>query len=168
MRAAAAGLTRRRCYSASRMCLSARLAARARALHAHAASVAPALVLLAALIPQWAPAEPCKLGRAGELPVTMQNMQPLVHAAINDKDAVFIADSGAFFSVLTLAGAHQFNLILEPAHAGFRLGGIGGQAQAWVTTVQTFTLFNLKLPKVPFLVESNDLGPGVVGVLGQN
>lgn len=98
----------------------------------------------------------------------MQNMQPLVHAAIDGKDALFIADSGAFFSILTLAGARQFNLSLEPANPSFRLGGVGGQAEAWVTTVKTFTLFNLNLPKVPFLVESNDLGPGVVGVLGQN
>ncbi len=98
----------------------------------------------------------------------MEGMQPLVHAAINGKDALFIADSGAFFSTLTPAGAHQFNLTLEPANPHFSLGGVGGEAQTWVTTVRTFTLFKMDLPKVPFLVAGNDLGHGAIGLLGQN
>jgi tetratricopeptide (TPR) repeat protein/predicted aspartyl protease len=115
-----------------------------------------------------AAAEPCKLGRAGELPVTMEGTRPLVHAAINGSDALFIADSGAFFSTLTSAGARQFDLPLTATAPGFYLQGVGGNARAWVTTVKTFTIFNMNLPKVPFLVTDNDLGHGAVGVLGQN
>jgi tetratricopeptide (TPR) repeat protein len=115
-----------------------------------------------------AAAEPCKYGRAGDLPVTMEGMQPLVHAAINGKDALFLADSGAFFSILTTAGARQFDLPLEHANPAFALSGIGGDAQAWVTTVPTFTIFKLDLRKVPFLVADNDLPHGAIGVLGQN
>ena len=55
--------------------------------HCRGASV---LVLLA-IAAGPAAAEPCKLARFAELPVTMQGMRPLVHAAINGKDAMFIA-----------------------------------------------------------------------------
>jgi tetratricopeptide (TPR) repeat protein len=126
------------------------------------------LALLAAVIASGAAAAPCKYGRAGELAVTMQGMQPLVHAAINGRDAIFIADSGAFFSILTPAGAREFNLSLQPASPNFALMGVGGNAQAWVTTVPTFTIFNMDLRKVPFLVAGNDLGHGAIGLLGQN
>jgi len=108
------------------------------------------------------------MGRAGVLAVTMEDMQPLVHAAINGKDALFIADSGAFFSMLSPAAAHQFNLTLEHVNHNFTVHGVGGASQVWMTTVQTFTIFNLDLPKVPFLVVDNDMGHGAIGVLGQN
>jgi tetratricopeptide (TPR) repeat protein/predicted aspartyl protease len=108
------------------------------------------------------------MGRLAELPVTMEGMRPLVHAAINGKDALFIADSGAFFSVLTPAAAREFNLRLEPTSVYFNLIGANGAAQTWITRVPKFTIFNIDVPKVPFLVAGNDLGHGAVGVLGQN
>jgi tetratricopeptide (TPR) repeat protein/predicted aspartyl protease len=123
---------------------------------------------MAVIAAEPAAAEPCKLGRAGELPVTMEGTRPLVHAAINGNDALFLADSGAFFSTLTFAGARQFDLSLTPTAPGFYLQGVGGNARTWLTTVKTFTIFNMNLPKVPFLVADNDLGHGAVGVLGQN
>jgi tetratricopeptide (TPR) repeat protein/predicted aspartyl protease len=126
------------------------------------------LPLPALLAPSGGTAEPCKLARVAQLPVTMEDMRPLVHAAINGEDALFIADSGAFFSMLTPAAARQFNLSLEHAAPGFSLSGVGGLAEVWVTTVKTFTIFKLNIPKVPFLVAGNDLGNDVVGVLGQN
>jgi tetratricopeptide (TPR) repeat protein/predicted aspartyl protease len=150
------------------MCLSTRgPAARTSPYHRRAASLAPVLMLLAVAA---APAagEPCKMGRAGVLPVTMEGMQPLVHAAVNGKDALFLADSGAFFSMLSTAGARQFNLTLEHVNHNLTVHGVGGASQVWMTTVQTFTIFNLDLPKVPFLVTDNDMGHGAIGVLGQN
>ncbi|HLY51649.1 MAG TPA: tetratricopeptide repeat protein, partial [Steroidobacteraceae bacterium] len=108
------------------------------------------------------------MGRAGVLPVTMEDMQPLVHAAINGKDALFIADSGAFFSILSPAAARQFNLTVEHVNHNVMAHGVGGASQVWMTTVKTFTIFNLDLPKVPFLVIDNDMGHGAIGVLGQN
>jgi tetratricopeptide (TPR) repeat protein len=113
-------------------------------------------------------AEPCKLARFAELPVTMQGMRPLVHAAINGQDALFVADSGAFFSTLTPAAAREFNLRLEPTNVRFNLVGVGGSAQTWITKVPKFTIFDIDVPKVPFLVAGNDLGDGAVGLLGQN
>jgi len=111
-------------------------------------------------------AEPCELHRIAELQVTMQDLVPTVHAKINGRDAVFIADSGAFFSIITPSAAETHHLKL--ARSPYVVGGIGGDARARMTTVDTFTIFNQDLPKVPFLVAGNDLGHGLVGFLGQN
>ncbi len=43
----------------------------------------------------------CKLGRLAELPVTMQGLVPVVSAKIDGADVRLIADTGAFFSMLT-------------------------------------------------------------------
>ncbi|HXZ59381.1 MAG TPA: aspartyl protease family protein [Steroidobacteraceae bacterium] len=135
--------------------------------HSRSASVALANAFLG-LAAASAAAEPCRLARAAELPVTMEDMRPLVHAAINGRDALFVADSGAFFSMLTPAAAREFNLPLEPAPPGFGLVGVGGGAQVWHTTVQKFTIFDMDVTRVPFLVAGNDLGHGAIGLLGQN
>ena len=110
----------------------------------------------------------CKLVKRAELPVTMSGLAPLVHAEINGTDALFIADSGAFFSMLTPAAAAQFKLHLSPAPFGFGLTGVGGEAHVSVTTVATFTIFGVTIPKVEFIVGGNDLGGGAAGLLGQN
>lgn len=155
-------------YSRLKMCPSTRAAAPQRRPSRYAARLARALAISAVCVASGAFAAPCTLGRAGELPVTMEGMRPMVHAAINGHDALFLADSGAFFSTLTYAGARQFDLPLTPTAPGFYIQGVGGSARAWVTTVKTFTIFHIDLPKIPFLVTDNDLGHGAVGVLGQN
>jgi tetratricopeptide (TPR) repeat protein/predicted aspartyl protease len=152
------------------MCLSTPSPAtrqRALPLRTRPASVVLTMALLA-LARGPAAAEPCQLGRFAKLPVTMEGMRPLVHAAINGKDALFIADSGAFFSMLTPAAAREFSLRLDPAPFGLNLEGIGGKAEVWQTKVQKFTIFGVDLPGVPFLVAGNDLGNGAIGLLGQN
>jgi tetratricopeptide (TPR) repeat protein len=111
----------------------------------------------------------CQLERMAQIPVTMNGLQPLVHAKINGQEAQFILDSGAFYNLLTPAGAAQYNLQLRPAPMNFQIRGVGGaSAQVSVTTVQTFTFFNLDIPKVDFFVAGNDVGYGVVGLIGQN
>jgi len=129
-----------------------------------------ALVLLAcALRPGGSvAASHCIINRLGELPVTMHGTRPLVHARINGVDALFLADSGALFNTLTPAAAAEFKLSLTPAPWNFHLQGVGGEVRTWVTEVKTFTIFNLNIPQVPFLVAGNDLGGGAVGLLGQN
>jgi tetratricopeptide (TPR) repeat protein/predicted aspartyl protease len=108
----------------------------------------------------------CKIGRLAELPVTMTGLRPLVSAKINGSEALFIADSGAFYSMITPAAAAQFKLKLGPAPYRLELRGVGGEARAWVTTVKTFTLFDVPIPNVEFIVGGNDEGPA--GLLGQN
>jgi tetratricopeptide (TPR) repeat protein len=109
----------------------------------------------------------CHLGRLAELPVTMSGMRPMVHASINGTDALFVADSGAFFSSLTPAAAAAFKLHLQHAAPSFSAEGVGGLAQVWVTRAN-FTIFGHTYPDVPFLVLGNDLGGDAVGLLGQN
>jgi tetratricopeptide (TPR) repeat protein len=128
----------------------------------------PPTVFVVLLAASAAAAAPCTLGRLAELPVTMAGMRPLVHAAINGQDALFLADSGAFYSVLSAAAADEFKLTLHPAPFGFDVRGIGGDSRAWTTEVQTFTIFGLQVPHVGFFVLPNDIGQGAAGVLGQN
>jgi tetratricopeptide (TPR) repeat protein/predicted aspartyl protease len=108
----------------------------------------------------------CTLAKRAELPVTMIGLRPTIHASINGADALFIADSGAFYSMLTPAAAAEFGLTLKSR--GIALDGAGGSNYYVLTTVNTFTLFNLPIPNVEFLVGGNDLGNGAAGLLGQN
>jgi predicted aspartyl protease len=109
----------------------------------------------------------CKVGILAELPVTMRGLRPLVSAKINGSEALFIADSGAFYSLITPAAAAQFKLQLRAAPYGFVLAGVGGEARAWLTTVKTFTLLDTPIANMEFIVGGNEL-EGAVGVLGQN
>lgn len=110
----------------------------------------------------------CTLSKRAELPVTMNGLRPLVHATINGTDAQFIADSGAFYSMLTPAMAEQFRLPLKTAPFGISVAGVGGEAsRTWVTTVHNFGIFTVNIPDVEFLVAGNDFGRAA-GLLGQN
>jgi tetratricopeptide (TPR) repeat protein/predicted aspartyl protease len=111
--------------------------------------------------------EPCRVSLIGELPVTMEGLRPLVHAAINGTDEVFIADSGAFYSMLTPAAAAELHLRVEPAPFDY-LTGFTGPARVSMTTARTFTIFKVDVHNVEFLVGGNDLRHGAVGLLGQN
>jgi gag-polyprotein putative aspartyl protease len=94
-------------------------------------------LLLVACTPAYA--AQCKLAQLGELPVTMRGTRPLVHAAINGTDALFLADSGA-----------------------------GGEAHTMLTVVRSFTIFGQPIPNVDFVVIDQSLDPGVAGMIGQN
>ncbi len=104
-----------------------------------------------------------------ELAVTMRDMQPLVHAQINGQDAVFIADSGMFFSNVSPATVSAFQMRLDRSVHGFFIEGVGGREQAQVARAKTFTIIGMTLPDVPFVVAGSDWGGGgAVGLLGQN
>ena len=147
---------------------------------AAAASVPPesagrgALIATGLLVAMTALAAPpvrgagCTLVPVAELPVTMIGTTPGVHAKINGRDALFIADSGAFYNIISPAGAAEFNLHQLPATGQDYIEGVGGYARAYVTQVDTFTIFDIAVPKVAFIVAGNDLAGGAVGLLGQN
>lgn len=84
------------------------------------------LTVVALSGPPTAAVAGCKIGKLAELTVTMTGLRPLVTAKINGADALFIADSGAFFSIITPAAAAQFKLRLEPTRAF--VTGVGGEA----------------------------------------
>lgn len=128
-----------------------------------------ALTLLALSASPPGTAAPCKIGKLAELPVTMAGMRPLVSAKINGAEARFVADSGAFFSMITPSAAAQFKL--QPGYSlefsDFLISGVGGDTRAWLTKVNTFTLFDVPFRDVPFVVAGNEI-EGAAGLLGQN
>src|SRR2546429_894045 len=130
------------------------------------ARLLPAALLAACASSAAAAAGSCVLARLAELPVTMAGTRPLVHAAINGTDALFLADSGMFYSSLTTAAASEFKLSLHPAPFGYEVRGFGGGSRPYLTEVKTFTIFGLPVPNVQFLVLPNDLGNGEAGLLG--
>ncbi len=127
-------------------------------------------VLLALLAPAFAcPARAaCALSRLAELPVTMNGLQPTIPAKINGSDVRFIADSGAFFSVISPASAAELKLPLSAAPFGFYMVGIGGSADVSIATVKQFGLAGAVFPRAEFIVGGSDVAAPSVGVLGQN
>src|SRR5690349_17252709 len=120
------------------------------------------------LVPAAYAAE-CQLARIAELPVTMDGLRPTFTAQINGTDALFTLDSGAFWSVLSPASAAQYKLHLDHNRVpGLYFKGIGGTVDAAITTVKTFTIFNVPLRNVDFIVGGSEVGENTVGVLGQN
>ncbi len=103
-----------------------------------------------------------------DLPVTIAGTRPTITAKINGMDARFIIDSGAFFSMISAAAAEEFKLRTSEAPHGLRVSGIGGVTVPTVATVRTFTLANVAVPNVEFLVGGSAVGSGSIGVIGQN
>jgi tetratricopeptide (TPR) repeat protein len=125
-------------------------------------------ILSLALTPTCSPAA-CKLSKIAELPVTMHGSQPLIHAKINGQEALFIADSGASFSMISPGSAAQYKLHLSPAPFNLRVMGVGGSIDAALATVREFTIAGVALHDVQFLVGGGEVGSSAsVGLLGQN
>ncbi len=111
----------------------------------------------------------CSLARLKELPVTMDGSRPTVTAQINGVDALFTLDSGAFWSMLTPAAAEQYKLRVDRNRVpGLYVEGIGGRVDVGVATVATFTVFDVPIHKVDFIVGGSEPGRGTIGLLGQN
>src|SRR5579862_9555194 len=108
--------------------------------------IAIACLAVVSLGAPGAQAEPCSLHLLYELAVTMQDLVPTVHAKVNGKEAVFEADSGAFFSSITPSAAQMFHLSHASSSGPIELIGVGGTTQAWLTRVDTFTIFGMDLP----------------------
>ena len=103
-----------------------------------------------------------------DLPVTITGSRPTITAKVNGMDARFIVDSGAFFSMISAAAAEEFKLKTSLAPPGLRVSGIGGDTVPLVATVKTFTLANVAVPHVEFLVGGSAVGSASIGVIGQN
>ena len=110
----------------------------------------------------------CRLDVMGELPVTMHATQPIAPASINGRDVSFLVDTGAFFSTMSAANARELGLGTYPAPFGLTVTGVGGNANATLTRVKSFTLAKQTLSNVEFIVLGEDSGQAAVGVIGQN
>ncbi|MGH8205588.1 MAG: aspartyl protease family protein [Steroidobacteraceae bacterium] len=127
-----------------------------------------ALALLGLSVPAAPAFAGCILQKLAEMPVTIVATRPLVSVQINGVNTPLVADSGAFFSLLSSASAAELKLKLYPAPFNLRLGGIGGDASARLTTVARFTFSGITIPNVQFIVGGSEPGGSAAGVLGQN
>jgi len=109
----------------------------------------------------------CTVSRILELPITMNSLRPTIPVKINNRDAKFVLDSGAFYSIMSSATAAEYNLKLKPAPFGFRIIGIGGSAEAKIATVKEFTIVGITIKNVEFLVGGSEVA-AYEGLLGQN
>ena len=108
----------------------------------------------------------CQVGKVVELPITMAGLVPLVPVKINGKDAKFILDSGAFYSMMSAATAAEYELKLKAAPDGLSVHGIGGFISTSVANVREFTVAGITIHDVQFLVGGSEVGSS--GILGQN
>jgi predicted aspartyl protease/Flp pilus assembly protein TadD len=130
---------------------------------AHFGAIALSSVLMVSRVQA---AEACKLGRVAELPIAMAGTRPLITAKINNQEARFVLDSGAFYSMMSAATAAQFNLKLKRAPFGLTVEGIGGSVSPEVATVKEFGIAGGLIHNVEFLVGGSEVGSE--GLIGQN
>jgi tetratricopeptide (TPR) repeat protein len=134
------------------------------------AGLAPAtlgLLVLGVLGTSSAAERQCTLARLPDIPVTMNGLRPMVHAQINGRDALLIADSGAFFSMITPAAVQEYGLRVDPSIQGLSVSGVGGLERAEVTSAKTFKIVGGQFTHVDFIVAGSVFGDAV-GLLGQN
>ncbi len=108
----------------------------------------------------------CHISKVADLPITMDNLRPVIPAKINGQDAKFMLDSGAFYSMISSATADIYKLKLQPGPWGMRMVGVGGSADVQVATIKEFQIVGANLKNVEFLVGGSEVG--YAGLLGQN
>lgn len=129
-----------------------------------------ALALALACLAGGSPAgAACVFAKAAELPVTMRGLRPTITTKINGHDAIFIVDTGAFYSMLSKEAAQRLGMKPSVAPAGLRIRGVGGSdAPAEVARAQEFVFAGQAHKNVEFLVGGRLGGEETVGLLGQN
>lgn len=114
----------------------------------------------------FAASQGCQLGKVAELPITMAGTRPLITAKINNKEARFVLDSGAFYSMMSTPTAAEFNLKLKAGPHGLNVQGIGGSVDTSVAIVKDLTFAGVLIHNVEFLVGGSEVG--AAGLIGQN
>ena len=127
----------------------------------------PALLAALALALAGPATAKCQFMKIAELPITMSGSRPVVKVLVDGSEARLVADSGAFFSILTPAAAARLGIKTRAA-PGFEIRGVGGSERVAVGTVKDFGFAGLKLGKADFLVTGRNTGTDVDGFLGQN
>jgi hypothetical protein len=103
-----------------------------------------------------------------DIPVRIVDHRPIATLRLNGTEVPMLVDSGAFFSMLTASTASQLKLPLHGLPFGFRVGGYTGQIAAKRTRVERLGLAGAELKDIEFIVGGNELGAGIMGVLGRN
>ncbi len=126
------------------------------------------VLLLALLVPACAagPGGSCALQQVADLPLEVAFNVPLVTADINGRPASLVLDTGSDTTVLNRAAAERLGVSWD-GRAPVTLGGAGGKARAFATTVPILSLGEATIPKVRVLVAQTP-APPIDGVLGTN
>ena len=110
-----------------------------------------------------ASAEGCTLGKYGTLSVEMIGERPTTLVKVNGAVARFAIDTGAWFNFMSRANADALGLRPVPAPFGFRMGGIGGSADAEIARIKDLGFLDTDLHNVDFVVGGSDAGEGSLG-----
>ena len=110
-----------------------------------------------------ASAEGCTLGKYGTLSVEMIGERPTTLVKVNGAVARFAIDTGAWFNFMSRANADALELKPVPAPFGFRMGGIGGSADAEIARIKDLGFLDTDLHHVDFVVGGSDAGEGSLG-----
>jgi predicted aspartyl protease/tetratricopeptide (TPR) repeat protein len=103
-----------------------------------------------------------------EIPVRIVDRRPVATLTLNGVQVPMLVDSGAFFSMISESTATQLNLPLQNLPWGMQIQGYTGPISAKLTRVEKMGLLGVQLSKVEFIVGGNELGAGIMGVLGRN
>lgn len=128
----------------------------------------PLAALFALAAAPWLPAQACSIVKLAELPVTMAGTRPLVPVKVNGTDALFLADSGAFYSFISEASAAQFGLRLHRPPPHLNVEGIGGHVDTMTARVDDFRLGDKRIDDFEFIVGGSEAGGRAAGLIGQN
>lgn len=120
-----------------------------------------ACVLLACAGSAWAGG--CTLAKYGTLSVEMVGERPTTLVKVNGATTRFAIDTGAWFNFMSRANAEALGLKLLPAPFGFRMGGIGGSADAEIARIKDLGILDTDLHNVDFVVGGSDAGEGSLG-----
>src|SRR5665213_3167649 len=100
-------------------------------------SVSAALAALGLLNSAQPAMADCKLLKFAEFPVVMTDAVPLLTAKVNGADTTLIADTGAFFSILTPTSAKRLGLSTHFAPDVWVVGGATGASRVPLATAKT-------------------------------
>jgi len=123
------------------------------------------ILFAAGLIPVTAAAE-CKMIQLGTLPVTTAGNSLTIRGKVNGHEAVFLADTGAEGTVLSLEAAEQAGAHMKE-QPGWKMVGFSGTAQMYRGKVEDLQFGDFHFRNQMWSAVSADaLGDGLGGVLG--
>ncbi|WIG57096.1 MAG: hypothetical protein OJF61_002884 [Rhodanobacteraceae bacterium] len=105
----------------------------------------------------------CTLGKYGTLSVEMVGERPTTLIKVDGTATRFAIDTGAWFNFMSRANAEALGLKLTPAPFGFRMGGIGGFANAEIARIKDLGFLDTDLHGVDFLVGGSDADQASLG-----
>lgn len=125
-------------------------------------------LFLAASLSTASAAKRCDLVMSQPVPVSMENLRPVIATEINGVGMRFIVDTGSLWNFLSPVAAADLKLPLSDAAPGYYVSGINGSFVPRIATAKTFSVAGISGHDAEFLVGNNAFGGDIAGILGQN